>query len=190
MQNDYSDIQPCKGCTRRTEKETDNNATLRPATPLTYARSGGSVCIEGLHMSTNQSKARSSATETASNDVNQDDRIGDLPILNSLTLQNFLDGQHSNFLKDFAPHFQEMTRYRLTAASRAAEEGNWTAVVSSVREMGLEAKSLGLLRWEAQCRKIETFCADGRTDAAGRTVGDLQQYCLEGVDAVRRFRST
>jgi len=141
-------------------------------------------------MPISQSEFRPSASEPESDLANQDDPISDLPILDAPTLRSFLSEQRADFLKDFVPHFQEMTRYRLTAASRAAEEGNWTAVASSVREMGLEAKSLGLLRWEAQCRKIETFCADGRTDAAGRTVGDLQQYCLEGVDAVRRFGST
>lgn len=138
-------------------------------------------------MPISQSEPRPSAPEPASNGGDPDDRIGDLPILDAPTLQSFLSEQRSNFLKDFAPHFQEMTRYRLTAASRAVEEGNWTAVASSIREMGSEAKSLGLARWEAQCRKIEALCAEGRTDEAGTLVGELQPYCLEGVDAVRRF---
>ena len=141
-------------------------------------------------MPISQSEPLPSESEPASNAVNQDDRISDLPILDAPTLQSFVSEQRSNFMKDFVPHFQEMTRYRLTAASRAAEEGNWTAVASSIREMGSEAKSLGLLRWEAQCRKIEVLCAEGRTDAAGGLVGELQQYCLEGVDAVRRFGPT
>lgn len=141
-------------------------------------------------MPISQSEPRPSASEPASNDGNQDVRISELPILDAPTLQDFLDGQHPNFLKDFAPHFQEMTRYRLTAASRAAEEGNWAAVASSIREMGSEAKSLGLVRWEAQCRRIEALCAEGRTDEAGTLVGELQPYCLEGVDVVRRFVPT
>ena len=129
-------------------------------------------------------------TAPASSEVDHDDRASDLPILDAPTLTNFLSVQRSDYSTDFVPHFQEMTRYRLTAALRAAEDGNWTAVAASIRDMGSEAESLGLRRWEAQCRKIEARCAEGQTDAAGSLVSGLQQYCLEGVDAVRSFVHT
>lgn len=125
-----------------------------------------------------------------SSDVDEADRDSGLPILDAPTLRNSLSGPGSDFSTDFVRHFQEMTRYRLTAASRAAEEGNWAAVASTIREMGSEAESLGLKRWEAQCRKIEALCAEGRTESAGTFVGGLQEYCLEGVDAVRTFVQT
>ena len=124
---------------------------------------------------------------TASNDVDHDDRTSDLPVLDDLILTEFLRVQHPDCPADFVPQFQEMTRYRLTLALRSAEDGNWTAMAASIREMGSEAGSLGLRRWEAQCGKIVALCEEGRTDAAGSLVGGLQQYCLEGVDALRTF---
>lgn len=117
-------------------------------------------------------------------------QTSDLPVLDAQILADFIAGQAKDFPTYFVPQFQEMTRYRLTSASRAAEEGNWAAVAGSIGEMGSEAGSLGLLRWEAQCRKIEALCADGRTDEVGKLIGGLQDYCLEGVDAVRRFAKT
>ncbi len=138
-------------------------------------------------MSKSQSETPSSAPELASDDVDCSASHDDLPVLDAPTLRDSLSRRDSGFSADFVRHFQEMTRYRLTAASRAAEDGNWTAVASTIGEMGIEAESLGLRRWQAQCRKIEALCAEGRTEAAGSLIGGLQEYCLEGVDALRAF---
>jgi len=109
----------------------------------------------------------------------------DAPLLDTAVFDGFRKAKGDFSTAEHLTGFPEMSRYRLVAASRAAEAAEWQAVGQSALDIKTSAAELGLLRLANAAAEIETTCADGRIEDAQRLLVGLQVYLLAAMDAIR-----